>query len=248
MTLLPQSDWALFLDIDGTLIEHADHPEGVTIPLDMPERLTRLQKALNGAVALVSGRTIDWMDQRFSPAKLAASGQHGAEIRLSPDAPSVPIPLPKWRQPLEVELKEQLKAWPGVFIEHKPLSLAVHYRAVPQWATDIMDKVIEVGRLMSEDVEFLKGRCVIEIRQSGRNKGTAVEEFMKTALFKGRRPVFCGDDVTDEDGFRAAKAAGGLAVAIGQRPTDQADFRLSTPADMRDWLDGFSQSLERVAS
>ncbi|MBS9475592.1 trehalose-phosphatase [Ancylobacter radicis] len=243
-----QPDWALFLDIDGTLIEHADHPEGVTIPTRMPDMLVALQQALGGAVALVSGRTIDWMDRRFAPARLAASGQHGAEIRLAPDAPSVPITIPKWRQPLEHTLVRELAAWPGVFIEHKPLSLAVHFRAVPEWSDAIMDKVVELGRGFDDGVEFLKGRFVIEVRPAGHTKGTAVEQFMRTSIFAGRRPVFVGDDVTDEDGFRAVRAAGGLAVAIGPRPTTQADHRLATPADVRHWLDQIPQMLEPAAT
>ncbi|MBS7553877.1 trehalose-phosphatase [Ancylobacter dichloromethanicus] len=247
-TLLPQPDWALFLDIDGTLIEHADHPEGVSIPTDLPDLLARLQLALDGAVALVSGRTIDWMDHRFAPTRLAASGQHGAEVRLAPDAPSVPIPLPKWRKPLEQALDEVLAAWPGVFVEHKPLALAVHFRAVPQFGEAIMDKVMEIGTGIDGGVEFLKGKCVIEVRQAGRNKGTAVEQLMNSALFTGRRPVFLGDDVTDEDGFRAVRAAGGLALAVGSRPTDQADFRLASPGEVRRWLTDLPNALERVNS
>lgn len=242
----PAPDWALFLDIDGTLIDHADHPEGVTIPDDLPDLLSRLQLALDGAVALVSGRTIDWMDHRFAPARLAASGQHGAEIRLAPDAPAVPIPTPKWRRPLEQSLDRALAAWPGVFIEHKPLSLAVHFRAVPQFADEVMQTVVDLGSGLDGSVEFLKGRFVIEVRQGGHDKGTAVEQFMRTALFTGRRPVFLGDDVTDEDGFRAVRAAGGLAVAVGPRPTGQVDFRLAGPSQVRDWLVRIPELLEKV--
>jgi len=248
MPPLPRADWALFLDIDGTLIEHADHPEGISIPDYLPDLLTRLQFAFDGAVALVSGRTIDWMDRRFAPARLAASGQHGAEIRLAPDLPAVPIPTPRWRRPLEEALDRELAAWPGVFIEHKPLSLAVHFRAVSQFGEAVMDKVIELGQGLDGSVEFLKGRFVIEVRQGGHDKGTAVGEFMKTALFSGRKPVFLGDDITDEDGFRAARAAGGLAVAIGPRPTQQADFRLKAPEDVRQWLTSLPGLLERVGT
>ncbi len=248
LSLLPRPDWALFLDIDGTLIEHADHPEGVDIPRDLPELLARLQHTLEGAVALVSGRTIDWMDRRFAPARLAASGQHGAEVRLAPDAPAVPIPLPKWRKPLEQALDEVLATWPGVFVEHKPLSLAVHFRAVPQFGEAIMDRVIALGTGIDDGVEFLKGKYVIEVRQAGRNKGTAVAELMNSALFSGRRPVFLGDDVTDEDGFRAVRAAGGLAFAVGPRPTDQADYRLASPSAVRRWLTDLPKALERVDS
>ncbi|WAC25809.1 trehalose-phosphatase [Ancylobacter sp. SL191] len=243
----PRPDWALFLDIDGTLIEHADHPEGVTIPISLPDTLARLQMALGGAVALVSGRTIDWMDRRFAPTRLAASGQHGAEIRLAPDAPSVPITIPKWRKPLEQALDRELATWPGVFVEHKPLSLAVHFRAVPQWSDAIMDKVVELGRGLDPGVEFLKGRFVIEVRPAGHTKGTAVDQFMRTTIFAGRVPIFLGDDVTDEDGFRAVRAAGGLAVAIGPRATAQADHHFATPADVRRWLEQIPQTLERAA-
>lgn len=248
MLPLPAPNWALFLDIDGTLIEHADHPEGITIPSDLPHLLSRVQTSLGGAVALVSGRTIDWMDKKFAPTRLAASGQHGAETRLAPDAPSVPIPMPKWRKPLEAALDTELATWPGVFVEHKPLSLAVHFRAVSQFADAIMDKVTSIGQGLDPNVEFLKGRFVIEVREAGHDKGTAVDNLMKTAIFHGRTPVFFGDDVTDEDGFRACRAAGGLAVAVGPRPTTQADYHLDGPSDMRDWLARIPQKLESIAS
>ncbi|HSI41133.1 MAG TPA: trehalose-phosphatase [Xanthobacteraceae bacterium] len=243
----PEPDWALFLDIDGTLIEHADHPEGVTIPQHLPDTLARLHGAFGGAVALVSGRTIDWMDRRLAPLRLPAAGQHGAEIRLAPDTPVVPIPEPKWRKPLESALQSEIGAWPGVFIEHKSLSLAVHFRAVPEHGDAVMQRVIELGLGLDGSVEFLKGRFVIEVRTGGWHKGTAVATLMNTAVFAGRRPIFFGDDVTDEDGFRAARAAGGLAVAVGPRPTEQADFRIAEPAGVRAWLDRLPLLLETVA-
>ncbi|WP_246252031.1 trehalose-phosphatase [Ancylobacter pratisalsi] len=248
MQPLPRADWALFLDIDGTLIEHADHPEGIRVPAHLPELLTGLQTSLDGAVALVSGRSIDWMDHRLAPARLAAAGQHGGEIRLAPDAPSVPIPVPAWRKPLEQTLVRELALWPGVYVERKPLSLAVHFRAVPEHGDAIMARVEELGTRMDPSVEFLRGRCVLEVRQRGFNKGTAVDTLMASTLFSGRTPIFLGDDITDEDGFRAARAAGGLAVAVGPRPTSQADFRLATPEDVRAWLGRFPQALERMPS
>ncbi|MCK0196787.1 trehalose-phosphatase [Ancylobacter sp. 6x-1] len=244
----PQPDWALFFDIDGTLIEHADHPEGVSIPNDLPQRLAAAQTALGGAVALISGRTIAWMDSHFEPVRLPASGQHGAEIRLAPDAPVVPIPMPKWRAPLEERLKTELASWPGVYIEHKPLSLAVHFRAVPEFGDAIMERVTQVGLSMGPDVEFLRGRFVIEVRQSGRDKGTAVAELMRTAIFAGRKPLFFGDDVTDEDGFREARRLGGFAVAVGPRATQQADYRLAAPIEVRAFLNRVPKLLEQAAS
>lgn len=244
----PRPDWALFLDIDGTLIEHADHPEGVTIPKDLPDRLTAAQTALDGAVALVSGRTIDWMDRKFAPARLAASGQHGAEVRLAPDAPAVPIPMPKWRAPLEAALKRELDSWPGVFIEHKPLSLAVHFRAVPEFGDAVMERVMALGRGLDDRVQFLHGLYVIEVREAGHHKGTAVATLMKSASFAGRTPVFLGDDVTDEDGFMAVRDLGGIAIAVGPRATGHADFHMSGPTRVRAWLAALPAQLEKVAS
>jgi trehalose 6-phosphate phosphatase len=244
----PRPDWALFLDIDGTLIEHADHPEGVTIPKDLPDRLTAAQTALDGAVALISGRTIDWMDRKFAPARLAASGQHGAEVRLAPDAPAVPIPMPKWRAPLEAALKRDLDSWPGVFIEHKPLSLAVHFRAVPEFGDAVMERVMALGRGLDDRVQFLHGRYVIEVREAGHHKGTAVTTLMNTAVFTGRTPVFLGDDVTDEDGFAAVRDMGGIAIAVGPRATGQADFHMSGPTRVRAWLAALPAQLVKVAS
>lgn len=244
----PRPDWALFLDIDGTLIEHADHPEGVTIPQDLPDRLMAAQAALDGAVALVSGRTIDWMDRKFAPARLASSGQHGAEVRLAPDAPAVPIPMPKWRAPLEAALKRELASWPGVFIEHKPLSLAVHFRAVPEFGDAVMERVMALGRGFDEGVQFLHGRFVIEVREAGHHKGTAVTTLMKTAIFAGRTPVFLGDDVTDEDGFAAVRDMGGIAIAVGPRATRQANFHMSGPTRVRAWLAALPAQLLKVAS
>ncbi|MDR6954689.1 trehalose 6-phosphate phosphatase [Ancylobacter sp. 3268] len=232
----PRSDWALFLDIDGTLIEHADHPEGVTIPEDLPTLLMQLQTSFAGAVALVSGRTVEWMDRRFAPARLAAAGQHGAELRLDPNGKAVPLAIPSWRQRLEEELDAALQAWPGVYLEHKPLSLAVHYRAVPQFEAEVKATIAIIANRLGSDIELLAGRFVVEIRQIGLTKGTAVKRFLETSPFAGRMPVFVGDDVTDEDGFGAAKAAGGLAVAVGPRPTDQADFRFDDPGEVRFWL------------
>ena len=232
----PRSDWALFLDIDGTLIEHADHPEGITIPQDLPALLAQLQTTFAGAVALVSGRTIEWMDRRFDPTRLAASGQHGAELRLDPHGPSVALAIPPWRKRLEEELTAALEAWPGVYLEHKPLSLAVHYRAVPQYELAVKGKVAIIANGLGSNIELMAGRNVIEIRQAGLTKGTAVKRFLETSPFAGRLPVFVGDDVTDEDGFGAVKAAGGLAVAVGPRPTDQADFRFDGPKEVRSWL------------
>ncbi|WP_246702625.1 trehalose-phosphatase [Starkeya sp. ORNL1] len=244
----PRPDWALFLDIDGTLIEHADHPEGVTIPKDLPDRLIAAQTALDGAVALVSGRTIDWMDRKFAPARLAASGQHGAEVRLAPDAPAVPIPMPKWRAPLEAALKRELDSWPGVFIEHKPLSLAVHFRAVPEFGDAVMERVMALGRGLDDRVQFLHGLYVIEVREAGHHKGTAVATLMKSASFAGRTPIFLGDDVTDEDGFMAVRDMGGIAIAVGPRATGHADFHMSGPTRVRAWLAALPAQLEKVAS
>ncbi len=161
--LSPRPDWALFLDIDGTLIEHADHPEGVTIPKDLPDRLTAAQAAPTARWPYISGRTIDWMDRKFAPAlrlRLA-----GAEVRPRPDAPAVPIPMPKWRALLEAGA-EARAGIPGVSpssTSRCPLAPHPPRRARIWRCGDGARQAL--GRGLDDRVQFLHGRYVIEVRE-----------------------------------------------------------------------------------
>lgn len=220
---------AFFLDVDGTLIDIAERPEAVEVPSDLPDTLTALAQRSNGALALISGRSLASLDQLFGGDRFAAAGVHGAEIRLAAGQPSDRAPT------LDVDLRRALGGaaaeFQGVFAEDKDHAVAIHYRARPEIAPVLKRALTEVvGR--RPGVEIMPGHCVFEVRREGIDKGAAVERFMAAPPFAGRRPVFIGDDVTDEAGFRAVARAGGIAVAVGA-PRDGAQTVLPNPRSVR---------------
>lgn len=231
-TALPNAarDWALFLDIDGTLLDIAPTPEAVVIPPDLPATLEATSAWLGGALAVVSGRPLASIDQLLSPLKLPCAAEHGAVLRL-PDGSlrqPAPGPLPDhWSD----RVRSAVADWPGVLIDAKAHGLALHYRLAPEREKDVHTLLRE---LISEepDFEILPAKMAFELRHSGMHKGAAVRAFMALPPFEGRRPVFVGDDVTDEDGFAAARDYGGLALHVHDR------FG-GAPSEVRAWLKSF---------
>ncbi|WP_439573001.1 trehalose-phosphatase [Phreatobacter sp.] len=227
---------AVFLDIDGTLLEFAETPDAVLVPDGLPDLLMRMQDHLDGALALVSGRTIDWIDETFAPARLACAGEHGAAWRLSAEGTVERNEPPTWLSRLNGEATQTIEAWPGIVVERKPSSLAIHYRRSPDLAGRVEAAVAEIVADLGPTVELLRGNHVLELRMQGASKGSAVERFMAVPPFEGRVPVMIGDDVTDEDGFRAARALGGLAIGVGPRESALANRHLRDPVAVRAWL------------
>ena len=222
---------AFFLDVDGTLLDLAPHPDAVVMPEGLPATLDALFHRSGGALALVSGRALSSLDALFG-SSFPAAGSHGAQMRIRAGAGS-------WSAaPLAPDLAAAIRAAAGaiagVFAEDKGTSIAVHYRAVPEAAPRLAEALhrLVAGR---EDLRLLPGHCVFEVRRAGHDKGTALESFMAGAPFAGRTPVFIGDDVTDEAGFRAATARGGLAIAVGA-PRAGADVVLPCPEAVRAYL------------
>lgn len=226
-TITPQRNWALFLDIDGTLIDIAPRPQDVIVPPDLPGLLQAVSNRLDGALALVSGRALEVVDQLMTPLRLPAAAEHGAIMRLSDGTVQTcvtrSVPL-SWREHLRAETKD----WTGVFVGEKHACVAVHYRLAPERENDVRALVT---RITAEDPAFevLPARMAFEIRPRGADKGTAIRRFLETVPFRGRVPVFVGDDVTDEDGFAAAREAGGLGLHV------ERDFGDET-ANVRRWL------------
>lgn len=220
---------AFFLDVDGTLIEIAARPEAVVIPPELPDVLENLAARAGGAVALVSGRSLSSVDQLFGAERFAAAGVHGADVRLAPGQPSERAP------PLEADLRHALRnaasEFEGVFAEDKESAVAVHYRARPE-VGPVLQRALATVVSQSRGIEIMPGHCVFEVRRSGIDKGSAVKRFMAARPFAGRRPVFIGDDVTDEAGFHAVTEAGGVAVAVGA-PRDGAHAVLPDPRSVR---------------
>jgi len=227
---------AVLLDIDGTLLDLAPTPREVWVPPGLAKTLNRLLEKTSGALALVSGRSLNDIDLIFAPDQFPAVGGHGAEMRLSTDAEAVATQAP----PMDKELKRRLaaiaKLSPGILLEDKGYSLALHYRLAPHAEKAIYEAVSLIrADLPNAPIEVMPGKCVCEIKPSGFNKASGVIELMAHDPFKGRRPIFIGDDVTDESVFAIMPDFGGLAFSVGRRAKGVASH-FDEPRDVREWL------------
>src|SRR6266851_334438 len=227
---------AILLDIDGTLLDLAPTPREVWVPPGLARTLNGLLEKTAGALALVSGRSLNDIDLIFAPEQFPAVGGHGAEMRISADNESVATHAP----PMDKELKRRLAAIarlsPGILLEDKGYSLALHYRLAPHAEKAIYEAIALIrADLPNAPIEVLPGKCVCEIKHSGFNKATGVLELMAHEPFRGRRPIFIGDDVTDESVFALMPDLGGLAFSVGGRATGVADH-FDEPRDVREWL------------
>ena len=230
------AECALLLDIDGTLLDFAPTPREVWVPPDLAKTLPRLLALTSGALALVSGRSLNDIDLIFAPEQFPAVGGHGAEMRLSPESEAVATHAP----PMDKELKRRLAAIaqlsPGILLEDKGYSLALHYRLAPHAEKLIYDAVSVIrADLPNAPIEVLPGKYVCEIKHAGFTKATGVIELMKHEPFKGRRPIFVGDDVTDETVFAIMPDFNGLAFSVGWRAQGVAGH-FDEPRDVRAWL------------
>src|ERR1700692_3004214 len=229
-------DCAVLLDIDGTLLDLAPTPREVWVPPDLATTLNRLLVRTSGALALVSGRSLNDIDLIFAPEQFPAVGGHGAEMRGSIEEESVATHAP----PLDKELKRRLaaiaKLSPGILLEDKGYSLALHYRLAPHAEKAIYAAVSLIrADLPNAPIEVLPGKCVCEIKPSGFNKASGVRELMSQEPFKGRNPIFIGDDVTDESVFAIMPGFGGLAFSVGRRAQGGVDH-FDEPHDEREWI------------
>ena len=232
---------ALFLDVDGTLLDFAPRPGAVIVPPSLIEALARAESALGGALALVSGRSIEDLDRLFAPLRLCASGVHGAQLRFAPSGSeelyeeAEGLPRRLWNA-----LTEILFDFPGTFAENKRYSFAVHYRTVPILKGRLRERL---NTLLTEhkdlDLVMLHGHSVFEMKSCGFDKGKAIERFIARKPFSGRVPIFVGDDATDEPGFAVVARLGGRAFSVGDlRPG--ASFAFAGPESVRSWISAFA--------
>jgi trehalose 6-phosphate phosphatase len=237
---------ALLLDIDGTIVDIALTPTAVRVAPALKGTLARLVGLTGGALALVSGRALADIDRLFAPLRLAAIGGHGAEFRPAHGDEA------EARDPrgLEPELRQRLRALAGggVVVEDKGFSVAVHYRLAPEREAQVREAV---GRISAEPwdapIEILPGKAVIEIKHAGFSKATGVRELMMHAPFVGRRPVFIGDDTTDETVFAILPELDGIGFSVGRQVAGLAGC-FDTPAQVRAWLERLAPADESVAS
>ena len=236
-SLVPHlSETAILLDIDGTLVDLAPTPREVWVAPGLAKTLNRLLKRTSGALALVSGRSLNDIDLIFAPQQFPAVGGHGAEMRLSTDSEAVASHAPPMDRELKLRLAAIAKLSPGILLEDKGYSLALHYRLAPHAEKAIYEAVSLIrADLPNAPIEVLPGKCVCEIKHSGFNKATGVRELMTHEPFKGRYPIFIGDDVTDEAVFGIMPDLGGLAFSVGRRAQGVAGH-FDEPRDVREWL------------
>jgi trehalose 6-phosphate phosphatase len=236
-----EGNWAFFLDIDGTLLEIAETPDAVEADRSELVLVGKLSRAAGGAVALISGRSLHVIDELFAPLVLPAAGQHGAERR---DAQGrrhrhrFPVTALK---PAAGGIRSFAARHQGLVFEDKGASVALHYRLAPQLAAAAHEAVREAAEPLGDAVEVQGGKMVVELKPAGCDKGKAIESFLQEPPFAGRVPVFLGDDLTDEYGFRVVNRLGGHSVKVGQGPS-AARWRVESPAAARAWLAAWLES------
>ncbi|MEP6491549.1 MAG: trehalose-phosphatase [bacterium] len=233
--------WAYFFDIDGTLVDLAATPSAVHPDSDIRRLVHGLYSVTGGAVALISGRSLADIDRLFPRVRLPAAGQHGLERRdATGRLHSHPIPEGSLDS-VRAQLREAVARHHGLLIEDKGLSLALHYRSVPRLAGFAHRLMRTLQTELGNGYCVQPGKRVVELKPAGRDKGVAILEFMEEAPFRGRIPVFVGDDATDEYGFAVVNGLGGHSVKVGAGQT-AASCRLGDVSAVRAWLN----SLETI--
>ena len=244
----PADNWALFLDFDGTLVEIADRPEAVVLPHDLAGRLARLDRAFDGAVAIVSGRSLADLDAVLQPLRLPLAGLHGIERRDARGAVHGDADAGARLDGIREAVEGFAAARSGLLVEDKGSAIAIHYRAAPERREEVAAFLERQRRRLGNDFHVQAGKQVFELKPGGRDKGDAVRAFMDEPPFAGRIPVFVGDDRTDEDAFSAANALGGHSMRVGDhRDTTAAQCTLPSVAATLTWLDGLPDRLGDTA-
>jgi trehalose 6-phosphate phosphatase len=225
---------ALFLDFDGTLVELAEAPDAIHVPASLRPLLERLAERLEGRIALVSGRAIADVDRHLGRCGIAVSGSHGLELRFAGGEPQ-PLAAPAKLEEAQRALLELAAADRRLLVEEKPASTALHYRAAPERAGEVE----QFARALAErtGLSVQPGKMVVELRPHGADKGDALRRLMREPVFAGARPVFMGDDLTDEHAFRAAAELGGAGILVGPSRETAAAWRLDGVSDVARWLE-----------
>ncbi len=226
--------YCLFLDLDGTLVDFAATPDGVRVDPSLARLIEHGAQALGGALALVSGRSISELDRLFAPRRWPAAGLHGLERRDARGHTTVPAAGRGQLATVRAMLEAIASQHPGVLVEDKGASVAVHFRQAPQLAGALTAMLEQLADDLGPDFTLQPGASVLELRLKGPTKADAIHAFLSEPPFAGRIPVFAGDDLTDVDGFAVVERAGGLSISVGDRVRGR--LRLGSPAELRSFL------------
>ncbi len=219
---------ALLLVVDGTLLDFAPTPDAVIVPPGLLDTLRLIKSRLGGALAVISGRPVEQVERFLADAPHAIAGEHGGAIRHGPGEPLERPPLAELPAGWLEEAKRIVAAHPGALLERKARGLVLHYRAVPEAGAVLGDWLRGLAARRPDAFEVLDGNMAFELRPLGADKGRAAAALMARPPFAGRIPVFIGDDVTDLDAIRIAKAMGGEGLFVPDV--------FGSPAAVRDWL------------
>jgi trehalose 6-phosphate phosphatase len=234
----PALDWCLFLDVDGTLVELTDTPSQTEADPEIIALLREVSERLGGAVAFVSGRKIETLDQLFAPLRLPAAGLHGVERRKAGGTIQGASFIDSQLDGARAAMKALVQAHPGTLLEDKDRTVAVHFRMAPQLEPAMRQAITDIAKPLGSNYHIQSGKMLFEIKPRGFSKATAIKAFMQESPFSGRRPVFAGDDLTDQDGFAIVEAQGGISIGVGDVVRGQ--FYLENVAAVRAWLGGIA--------
>lgn len=241
----PDEHWALLLDVDGTLIHIAAHPDSVRPSPRLGKILGRAADALNGALALISGRPIAEVDRLTGGAAPAASGLHGLELRTPAGGYEAPRRDTRGTGRARERLAALAERHAGLYFEDKQATLALHYRHADQAArNDARRTTHDIVAAADGALSLLSGKAVYEVKPAHGDKGQALQQLMEVTPFTGRRPIYVGDDVTDEAAFEAVNALGGLSIRVGEPAPSAARYRLETVDEVLQWLDQIATMLD----
>ena len=224
---------ALFLDFDGTLVELAETPDAIRVPPSLAPLLDRLRNRLGGRLAIVSGRSIADLERHLPCPGVAVAGSHGLELRLA-NGVSLPLSVPAGLEDARAEIDRFAAGQQGLIVESKPLGIAVHYRLAPQQEKGVFAFMTEVAQ--RQGLLLQRGKMVVELRPRGAHKGDALKALMMEPRFMGARPLFVGDDLTDEHAFAAAAELGGAGILVGPPRETAAHYRLASVNAVAGWL------------
>lgn len=236
-------NWALFLDIDGTILELAETPGQVVVPAALRELVRDLNAATGGALALISGRNLSAIDELFRIPGLAAAGLHGIECRTGDGVTHVQSVDEAIMQNFRSRLRAYTERYPGLLLEDKKFSIAIHFRRAAHLQSEVEKILRETIAGHDSAFHIQGGKMIAEIKPRAADKGFAIRRFMRAPPFRDRVPLFIGDDMTDEDGFRAVNEYRGISIKVGRGPSS-ATYCLEHPAEVIGMLEAYLNFLK----